>query len=169
MKRRKACRHDTKVEENSESSENNDTDDYETVYSGSTTQSQSNYPPHQRQGYTKKSPRINIQVNGTRIGRFPYTEQEYQRRNNDLVFGKKEKNDIPHRPGTSRSVRCQQKYTPYRKNYEARSVIIDDREGGCHFDHWRNNADMKEKNGFLKKHKLGLRCGEQWKTLILDN
>ncbi|XP_022124391.2 uncharacterized protein LOC110999579 [Pieris rapae] len=163
LRRRKVSHDDNVAEVDCETSEESETDDYETVYSGSGKGSRDNNPQPHRTIYTKKTPRINIQVNGKRIRRSPYMEQEYRRHwNEDLTFGQNELKQARDQAGTSHSVRYQQQYAPYRRNYEARSVII-------HRDSSHDLARAKEKKGFLKKHKLGLRCGEHWKNLILDN
>ncbi|XP_045491815.1 uncharacterized protein LOC123691456 [Colias croceus] len=172
LKRRKPRRSDLE-EEDAEPSEESGTEDYETIYSESVNQSQYRVSTPVRPAYAKKSAPINIQVNGKRISRSPYMEQEEKREWNERFQEKY----YPGSPGPSRSVRMPRRNTPYRKNYEVRSVIVDDRTDSeseiLNYDYQDHNKQIstREKMGFLKKHKLGLncRCGERFKNLILDN
>ncbi|XP_038215344.1 uncharacterized protein LOC119834897 [Zerene cesonia] len=174
LKRRKPRRIDLEDEEEDVGpSEESDSEDYETMYSESVSQSQYRAATPVKSAYAKKSAPINIQVNGKRISRSPYMEQEEKREWNEMFQEKY----YPGRSGPSRSVRMPRRNTPYRKNYEVRSVIVDDRLDSeseiLDHDYQENSKQIntREKMSFLKKHKLGLncRCGERFKNLILEN
>lgn len=142
-----------------------DSEDYETVYS-----KQSTIPPQQK---LHKYPRKYTKVHNFSENRRkkPYLEQEYRRQwNENLAFH----NNLPNEDQFPRNNRN----TPFWTSYEARNVTVDNKSKYMNPlpQTLPTNAKIpettekpKEKLNWLKKHKLGLKCGEQWKNFILEN
>ncbi|CAK1552687.1 unnamed protein product [Leptosia nina] len=147
--------------------EESESDEYETVYSGS--QYQYNNTTPQKQRYIKKSPKINIQVNGKRIRRSPTRQDQELKRWNDNTTYKTQHRHDQIEPGSNCFIKHQSN-TKYQKNYEPRSEIANNLINNFGYRQQNfQNLEVGNKKGFLKKHKLGLRCGKEWKSLITEN
>lgn len=140
-----------------------DSDDYETIYS-----KQSTTPPPPK---LRKIPRKYAKNNNLPEVRRkkPYLEQEYRRQwNENLTF-----HDQTHFSNDNQYAR-NYKNTPYWTNYEARNVIVEtpnymSPRPSSNEKSPKINVKRKDKLKWLKNHKLGLKCGEQWKNFILEN
>ncbi|XP_046965264.1 uncharacterized protein LOC124533792 [Vanessa cardui] len=154
--------------------EASDSDDYETVYS----EKSANVPPKR---YRKV--KTTAQYDRARTKQSPYLEQEYRRQwNEGLAFREQREsicsserpnvthsNQIPTRPlywtdFEARNASVYQK-TPnqFRINDSVRQNEIGIQQNEV------KNGKYKERLGWLKKHKLGIKCGEQWKKFILES
>ncbi|XP_026501651.2 uncharacterized protein LOC113404811 [Vanessa tameamea] len=153
-----------------------DSDDYETVYSEKSANVSTN---------RYKKVKTLAPYDRARTKRSPYLEQEYRRQwNEGLAFRKQREsicsserpnvhiphsNQIPTRPlyWTDFEARNASVYhktpTQYRVNDATRQNEIGIQQNVV------KNGKNKERLGWLKKHKLGVNCGEQWKKFILES
>lgn len=159
--------------------EASDSDDYETIYSEKSAKISPRH--HETKEYIKYR---NFDPNyRNRSERSPYLEQEYRRQWNErLAFREQESKCTSERP-VSRHSSINHARPVYWNNYEARSAIVNhklpnqlkavDPPKRIKQDTLQKNESVKKINkgglGWLKKHKLGINCGEQWKKLIFEN
>ncbi|CAH2086935.1 unnamed protein product [Euphydryas editha] len=157
-----------------------DSDDYETIYSEKSVKVSPR--SYNEAKYYTKSRKYDLNDKNRAI-RSPYLEQEYRRHWNErLTFREQESKCTSERP-VSRHSSINRAKPVYWNNYEARSAIVN-HELPNHLtvmnppkrvkqNNLQKNESVKKFNhrglGWLKKHKFGINCGEQWKKFILEN
>lgn len=155
--------------------EESDSDDYETIYSY---RSAAPTNPRRRRKKRRNYSKIQSLHENRRERERPYLEQEYRRQwAEGLTFHEDPNKITPEKHFPQQN----SKQKPYWKNYEARSVIVDNNVANnknlVHDSYGNNDNNVaiqndtkpKDKLGWLKKHNLGIKCGEQWKNFILEN
>ncbi|XP_050344958.1 uncharacterized protein LOC126769960 [Nymphalis io] len=155
--------------------EASDSDDYETIYSEKS---------------AKVSPKVYKKVktvvpyDRARTKRSPYMEQEYRRHWNEGIAFREQRENIcsSERPNLTNSNPIRTRPL-YWTDIEARSAFVDHNmpyqcrindatshvEEGMSPQNVVQKGGNKERLGWLKKHKLGINCGEQWKKFILES
>lgn len=157
-------------EDEDERADGSESDDYETVYSEKV-----NKPPV----HVKFRPKNVIQfskppmnANFARTKRTPYMEQEYRRQwNEHLMFnGDRNARRPIYKPRTAEHPAFWQEYETRsaftKPQYSIASEKVDrETESTVQTD----KTNLKDKLAWLKKHKMGIKCGEQWKKFILES
>lgn len=188
--RRRRDKKDNKADTQDIEESSSDSDDYQTIYSQKletapkTVPRMHNLPKrrtHSKISYKQAYPRERSP--DKLIRRSPYLEQEYRRHwNEKLMF-----HDAKHRHSSEHpySIESPSRKGPYYQSYEARTVCVDPRRQLMHRTqpvNARRVLTQKPKTmaappeprltakglAWLKKHKMGIHCGEQWKKLILE-
>ncbi|KAJ8723013.1 hypothetical protein PYW07_004193 [Mythimna separata] len=169
--------------EKSESEEevSSDSDDYQTVYSQKIEKnSRQRSRPHnlpKRRTHSKISYKQAYQRDRSpEKKRSPYMEQENRRHWEEKLMFQTRRPRYSERQYSSHST----PHRPYYQSYEARPVLV---EPGTHVAKTepkinRGNETINKSilkpaaskgMAWLKKHKMGIHCGEQWKKFILES
>lgn len=171
---------DEKERTESEKETTSDSDDYQTVYSQKIEKNQrhrsrAHYLP-KRKTHSKISYKQAYQRDRSpEKKRSPYMEQEYRRYwDEKLMFQNKRPRYSERYSGQSTPHK-----SAYYHSYEARPVLV-----GPQTHVAKNEPKITKENdtvnrsklkttskgmAWLKKHKLGIQCGEQWKKFVLES
>ncbi|XP_032513463.2 uncharacterized protein LOC116767315 [Danaus plexippus] len=170
-KRKDTQRNATQVEV----TENSDSDETQTVCSVRTKGRKRNMAQMTREQYLKNAGPLDQKYSRRRA---PYLEQEYRRQwNEGLMFYEPHERYPAAEPYSKLSASHPRPSPVFWRDYEARTALVEHTqnvngkiEQGTSSPTCQGREDDKtSKLDWIKRHKLGLRCGEQWKKLILEN
>lgn len=164
----------------SEEETTSDSDDYQTIYSQKVEKNLTHRSrPHnlpKRKTHSKISyKQVYQRERSPEKKRSPYMEQEYRRYwDEKLMF----KNNNPrHSSERNYSEQSSSQKPPYYRTYEARSVLVEPTAVVPTTEPRTDRRTSQSQPGrraaskgvaWLKKHKMGIHCGPQWKKLILE-